>query len=65
MRDDRRQWEEEAGVEVKAILVSDPPLYREAWNRIKGWYREAFNRAPPPAQVTFEWITAERVELYS
>ena len=43
----------------------DPPLHREAWNRIKGWYKAAVNRAPPPARVTPERITAERVELYS
>ena len=31
---------------------------------MKGWYREAVNRMPPPAWVTLERITAERLELY-
>ena len=32
---------------------------------MKGWYRVAVDRAPPPARVTLERITAERVDLYS
>ena len=32
---------------------------------MKGWYKDAVNRAPPPARATLERITAERVELYS
>ena len=31
---------------------------------MRGWYQEAANHAPPPAQVTLERITAERDELY-
>ena len=50
---------------MEAILGLDPPLHREAWHRIKGWYQAAVDRAPPPAQVTLERITAERVKLYS
>ena len=65
MWDDRRQRAEEAEAEVEVIMGSDPPLHREAWHRIKGWYRAAFDRAPPPAQVTLKWITAEQVDLYS
>ena len=30
----------------------------------KGWYRSAVDCAPPPARVTLEWITAERMDLY-
>ena len=47
------------------MLGSDPPLHQESWHRIKGWYKVTFGRSPPPARVTLEWITAERVELYS
>ena len=47
------------------LLGSDPPLHREACHRIKGWYRDAVNHAPPPAHVILEWIMAERVELHS
>ena len=35
------------------------------WHRINGWYCAAVNRSLPPAWVTLERITAERVELYS
>ena len=50
---------------MEILLGSDPPLHREAWHRIKGWYKAAIDRAPPPAWVTFERITAEKVEMYS
>ena len=55
---------EGAGTDVEALLGGDPPNVKEAWRRMKGWYKAAFNRAPPPAQATLERITAERVELY-
>ena len=53
------------GVEVETLLGEDPPNPEEAWRRLKGWYKAAVNRAPPPAQATLERITAERVNLYS
>ena len=56
---------EAAGTDEEALLGEDPPNAKEAWRRMKGWYRAAFNRAPPPARATLERITAERVELYS
>ena len=65
LRDDRKRRSEEAGAEVETMLGSDPPLHREAWHRTKGWYKAAVDRAPPPARVTFERITEERVEMYS
>ena len=54
-----------AGAEVETLMGSDPPLYREAWHRIKGWYNAAVYRAPPPSWVTIKPITAEWVEQYS
>ena len=62
---DRRRQAEEAGEELEALFGSDPPMQREAWHRIKGWYKAAFDHAPPPAWVTLERIKAERVEMYS
>ena len=47
------------------MLGSDPPLHWESWHRIKGWYKAATDRAPPPARVTLNRIAEERVELYS
>ena len=32
---------------------------------MKGWYKSAVNRSPPPARAMLERITAERVDLYS
>ena len=45
-------------------MESDPPIHREAWHRIKVWYKAAVNSAPPPAWFTLKRITAERVEMY-
>ena len=50
---------------MDTILGSDPPLHREDWHRLKGWYQAAVNHTPPPALVTLERITSERVNLYS
>ena len=65
LKDYMKRRAEEAGEEVEAILGLDPPLHWDTWNRIKGWYRTAVDRAPPPARVTLEQITVERMELYS
>ena len=46
-------------------MKADPPLIKEAWYRLQGWYKAAVDRAPPPAQATLKRITAERVTLYS
>ena len=43
----------------------DPPLHQESWHWMKEWYRAAVYRALPPARVTLERITAERVDIYS
>ena len=53
------------GQGVKTLLGEDPPNAKEAWIRLKGWYKAAFNRAPPPARATLERITVEQVDLYS
>ena len=50
---------------MDTLLGEDPPNAKEAWRSLKGWYKAAVNRAPPPAQATLERITAERVDLYS
>ena len=52
-------------MKVEALWGSDPPLHREAWHWIKGWYKAAVKSAPPPARVTLNRITAERFALYS
>ena len=65
MAADQRRRADEAGSEVEALVGADPPLIQEAWHRIQGWYKAAFDCAPPPARVTLERIMAERVAMYS
>ena len=50
---------------METLNGSDPPLHREAWHQLKGWYQAVVDCDPPPARVTLEWIAAERVDLYS
>ena len=64
LKGDRKQRVEDAGKDVEALLGGDPPNAKEAWRRMKGWYKAAVNRSPPPARATLERIMAERVELY-
>ena len=64
MKGYQRHRIEEAGKEVEMLIVSDPLLHREAWHRMKGWYRAVVDHVPPPARVTLEWITMEKVDLY-
>ena len=55
---------EEEGKKVETLLGSDPPLHRESWHLLKGWYWAVVDRAPLPARVTLNRITADRVDLY-
>ena len=50
---------------METLLGFDPPLHRESWHRLNGWYRAAVDRAPLPARITLERIMSERVDLYS
>ena len=50
---------------MEALVGLDPPLIQEAWYMIQGWYKAAVDCDPPPARVTLERITAERVAQYS
>ena len=63
LQGDRKRRVEIAGQEVETLLAEDPPNAKEAWRRIKGWYKDAVNRAPPPARATLERITSEQVNL--
>ena len=63
LQGDRKRRVETAGHEVETLLGEDPTNPKEAWRRLKGWYKATFNWAPPPAQATLERIMAERVDL--
>ena len=65
LKGDRKRRVEAAGTDVEALLGRNPPNAKEAWRRLKGGYKAAVNRDPPPARATLERITANRVELYS
>ena len=54
----------EAGSVVKALHTSDPPLIREEWIRILGWYKDAVDRPPHSARAALTTMTAEREDLY-
>ena len=36
LAEDQKQWADESGVEVEALVKADPPLIQEAWYRIQG-----------------------------
>ena len=65
LQGDRKRRVETAGQDVETLLGEDPPNPKEAWGRLKGWYKAAVNRSPPPSRATLEQIMAERVDLYS
>ena len=46
------------------MIGLDPPLNQEDWHHMKGWHQDAVDCAPPPARVTLERITVDRVDLY-
>ena len=49
---------------METLLVSDPPLVKEAWHNIQGWYDTAYNFPPPPTHITLVHITTEWVDMY-
>ena len=49
LQGDRKRRVETAGKDVETLLVEDPPNPKEAWRRLKGWYKATVNRAPPPS----------------
>ena len=48
----QREGAEAAGEDVERLLIVEPPLSREAWRRIRGWYIAAVYHLPPSTQVT-------------
>ena len=64
LQGDRRRRAAEAGSADESLLASDPPLIRDAWICMRGWYEDTVDRPPPPDRVSLTKITAEREELY-
>ena len=46
------------------LIASYPPLVKEAWSWIQGWYNMSTEIPPPPYRIMLAHIMAERVELY-
>ena len=65
LKEDRRRRAAEAGEQIEACINHRNPDWKEAWGILKGWYRDASDRAPPPARATIEKVTQERVDLCS
>ena len=63
LKGDRKRRVEEVGTAIEGMLKEDPPDAKGAWRRMKGWYRAAVTRGPPPARATLERITADQTEL--
>ena len=55
---------EKSGGKIEDLLTSDPPLHKEAWRQMKGWYKIMAVRASNPARLTIKRIIAERVALH-
>ena len=53
-----------AGAAVDYLLASDPPLVKDVWIWMLGCYKDVFDPPSPPARVTIERMTSDRVELY-
>ena len=49
LKGDRKRRVETVGEEVETLLGVEPPNLQEAWRRLKRWYKNAVNGAPPPA----------------
>ena len=47
LQGDRHRWAGEVGSEVESLLASNPPLTREAWIRMRGWYKDAVDHPHP------------------
>ena len=45
----RKRRVEIVGQEVETLLGEDPLNAKEAWRRLKGWYKAAVNQYLPPA----------------
>ena len=53
LQDDCFHWAEEAGDAFKSLIVSNLPLFKEAWIHMWRWYKYAVD-PPPPVIFTIE-----------
>ena len=49
LQGDRKRRVKTVGTDVESLLGGEQTNHKEAWRRLKGCYKAAVNRAPPPA----------------
>ena len=49
---------------IESFITLDPTMMQYAWNRMKLWYKDTRKISPPPARLTMESITMERLDIY-
>ena len=52
LKADWKQQVETAGGNIEYLLTSEPPLYKKAWDQMKGWYKVAAGRMFLPDGLT-------------
>ena len=62
LKEDRRQRAADAASKVESLLAAGD--VKEGWRTIKGWYRDAEDRAPKPCYTAMAEQMREREELY-
>ena len=49
---------------MESLIVSNPPLIKEAWIWIRVCHRDAVDRPLPPARVAISTMMADQVDMY-
>ena len=49
---------------MESLPASDLPLIKEVWIRMWEWYNDSIEHHSPPARVSIDHMTAERMDLY-
>ena len=62
---DHKKRAADSGSTIESLIMLDPPLIKEEWFRMWGWYKDAVDRTPlPPPRISLGALMVERVELY-
>ena len=63
LKHDRSQRATKAAEQIEMSLKAGEP--KQAWQALKGWYRQVTGKAPKPCYQCMAKKTTERVELYA
>ena len=64
MKADWQQQVDTDGGNIGDLLTSDPPLHKESWHQMKGWYKVVNGRRSRLIGLTIVQIIAEQVALH-